>query len=328
MSSKLTLKPPQYGAKPTMRNTDARLQVELRHLKQIVAICRTGGFGGAARQLHIAQPTLSKSIALLEERLGVQLFDREAGYARPTGYGQLIAEHAEIMLKNAEVLQRDIEQAIESKAGKLRIGVGPITRLRPLPQVMDRVSVEYPRLQIETAQESADDLMESLQTKRYHLVFCYFGSASRYGEFMRTKIYENRLVAAVRPEHPVLRAAPLSDRQLLQHPNARLRLGGEDRRRLGAVNSEGRRNLDAFVSDDTDLIKRKPIGTDFIARGPQLIFEEAFENGTLVEVPRIRAPVYECWMLTTPAYWRLPVVKAIAAMAKARTPGRPRRNNS
>ena len=48
--------------------------MELRHLEQILEICRAGGFSGAARKLQISQPTLSKSIARLEAQLSLKLF--------------------------------------------------------------------------------------------------------------------------------------------------------------------------------------------------------------------------------------------------------------
>ena len=68
--------------------------MDLRHLEQIVAICRAGSFSGAAKALGIAQPTLSKSIGRLEAKLGIQLFERTNANARPTVYGQFVADHA------------------------------------------------------------------------------------------------------------------------------------------------------------------------------------------------------------------------------------------
>src|SRR6185312_13317620 len=78
--------------------------MELRHLEQIVAICRAGSFSGAAKQLGIAQPTLSKSIGRLEAKLGILLFERSNVNARPTIYGQFVADHAAALLQNVSTL--------------------------------------------------------------------------------------------------------------------------------------------------------------------------------------------------------------------------------
>jgi MFS family permease len=56
----------------------------------VVAICRAGSFSGAAHALGISQPTLSKSIARLESKLGIKLFERTNANARPTVYGQFV----------------------------------------------------------------------------------------------------------------------------------------------------------------------------------------------------------------------------------------------
>jgi len=84
--------------------------MELRHLEQILEICRAGGFSGAARRLEISQPTLSKSIARLETQLSVKLFERNGGAARPTAYGAFVAQRAEALLQGVAALSRDLEQ--------------------------------------------------------------------------------------------------------------------------------------------------------------------------------------------------------------------------
>jgi DNA-binding transcriptional LysR family regulator len=99
--------------------------MDLRHIEQIVAICRAGSFSGAARALGIAQPTLSKSIGRLETKLGIQLFERSNVNARPTVYGQFVADHALGLLQNVSTLGRELEQMAKGEAGLLRIGVGP-----------------------------------------------------------------------------------------------------------------------------------------------------------------------------------------------------------
>ena len=69
--------------------------MDLKHLEQIVAISRHGGFSGAARRLGMAQSTLSKNIARLEAKLGVELFARDGGAAQPTSYGRFLVARAE-----------------------------------------------------------------------------------------------------------------------------------------------------------------------------------------------------------------------------------------
>lgn len=61
--------------------------MELRALRQVLAITAAGSVNSAAAALGIAQPALSRQLAALERELGFRLFDRGPGGARPTAAG-------------------------------------------------------------------------------------------------------------------------------------------------------------------------------------------------------------------------------------------------
>jgi len=75
-----------------------------------------------------------------------------------------------------------------------------------------------------------------------------------------------------------------------------------------------KQHLEAFLSDDYDLIKRIALDTDLVARGPR--FANELQRGELAEVTLEADFQYECWMMTTVASWRSPITKAIAGFAK------------
>jgi DNA-binding transcriptional LysR family regulator len=55
------------------------MQFDLGGLEAFVAVLDCGGIGRAAQRLHKAQSAVSRQIRKLEEQLGVELFNREAG---------------------------------------------------------------------------------------------------------------------------------------------------------------------------------------------------------------------------------------------------------
>ncbi len=57
-------------------------------MEAFVRVVDTGSFSGAARQLHVGQPAVSKTIAQLEDRLGVRLLLRSTHGLTPTESGQ------------------------------------------------------------------------------------------------------------------------------------------------------------------------------------------------------------------------------------------------
>ncbi|MFC7341647.1 LysR family transcriptional regulator [Saccharopolyspora griseoalba] len=69
--------------------------MELRHIRAFLAVARRGSFTRAAEELLITQPALSRTVAQLEEVLGVELVDRSARRIGLTGPGQEFLPHAE-----------------------------------------------------------------------------------------------------------------------------------------------------------------------------------------------------------------------------------------
>ncbi len=70
----------------------------------MLALARHRNFARAADQLHLSQPTLSRSIARLEETLGVALFDRTREGVIPTEYGRVVIERGQDILRRGQEL--------------------------------------------------------------------------------------------------------------------------------------------------------------------------------------------------------------------------------
>ena len=291
--------------------------MELKQLEHLVAVCSAGSFSSAAKRLGISQPTLSKSIARLEKHFGLKLFDRTGGSARPTVYGHAAAEHAAILLAGVTRMREQLEELAGGETGSLRIGVGPATRIKLLPEVVRQVGSTFPEMQLEARYDDVQTLMRSLRMGSLDLVFCYFEAPDEQSDFIRVKICDDLRIAVVRPRHPVLRQAPLTPEMLLRYPLASVGAVPSFRKWLGAMSAKAARNLNAFVSDDYALVKSRPLESDFVAMGPRFVFEQELRDGTLVEL-KLRVEIaYECWMLTTEAKWRSPVVKKVAGFARA-----------
>jgi len=297
--------------------------MELRHLEQILEICRAGGFSGAARKLQISQPTLSKSIARLETQLSLKLFERTNGAARPTAYGAFVAQRAETLLQGVAALSRDLEQLARGEEGRIRIAVGPASRLKPLPELMRRVSARFPKLHVETIQETGPGVMKALQDGRVDIAFGYSEHAARYGELIRKKMFEDAIVLVARPDHPALALRDAGPRELLTYPFAQPSVLPGVAQWAGEMSREEAENLKAFISDDYSLIVQRVLDTDAIAMGASFLFEEHIRTGRLAMLSSTLDVPYACWMLTTAERWRSPLIKAMAELSKAAVTERP-----
>lgn len=297
--------------------------MELRHLEQILEICRAGGFSGAARKLQISQPTLSKSIARLEAQLSLKLFERTNGAARPTAYGAFVAQRAETLLQGVAALSRDLEQLARGEEGRIRIAVGPASRLKPLPELLRRIAVRFPKLHVETIQETGPGVMKALHDGRVDIAFGYSEHAARYGELIRKKMFEDAVIFVARPGHPVLELADAGPRELLRWPLALPNVLPGVAQWAGEMDREESENLKAFISDDYSLIIERALQTDAIAMGASFLFEEQLREGRLAVVSSTLDVPYACWMLTTAERWRSPLIKAMAELSKAAVTEKP-----
>ena len=90
------------------------MKLDERHLIQLAAVINAGGVTEGAELLGMTQPAVSRTLALLEKRLGEPLFVKGRRPLRPTPFGRALADHGQAMLEPGAFLRqgpRDIAEA-------------------------------------------------------------------------------------------------------------------------------------------------------------------------------------------------------------------------
>lgn len=87
------------------------MNVELRHLRALAAIGDEGTLTDAARVLHLTQPALSRTLAQLEQRLGVRLVERTTRSLSLTAPGKRLWENAHRILRDLDDVLTDVTEA-------------------------------------------------------------------------------------------------------------------------------------------------------------------------------------------------------------------------
>ncbi|CAD7286792.1 HTH-type transcriptional regulator HdfR [Campylobacter majalis] len=96
--------------------------MSLRHMQIAVTIAELKSFTKAAEKLGVSQPSLSKSVSLLESELGALLFDRKNGLSL-TYAGEIYILKAKNLLRLNSELNSEIRNLLSLKNGKISIGV-------------------------------------------------------------------------------------------------------------------------------------------------------------------------------------------------------------
>jgi DNA-binding transcriptional LysR family regulator len=131
-----------------------------------LSVATHGSIGRAAEALNTSQPTLSRMIKRLEQRLRVPLFDRFASGVTLTVYGEALLPFASRIDTEAAHAVKEIDRLRSGAAGVLRLGSAPSVGTTFLPKVFERMIREKPGLKIEVTEGVAEALGPALLNRR------------------------------------------------------------------------------------------------------------------------------------------------------------------
>ncbi|WP_028605346.1 LysR family transcriptional regulator [Ottowia thiooxydans] len=97
--------------------------MDLKQLEHFVAVVERGSISRAAAALHLAQPSVSKQMTLLEKSLGQRLLERTGRGVTPTEAGRALLGHARTMLNAAAQARLEITDMCEEPTGKVVVGL-------------------------------------------------------------------------------------------------------------------------------------------------------------------------------------------------------------
>jgi DNA-binding transcriptional LysR family regulator len=131
-------------------------------MEAFVRVIETGSFSSAARQLNVGQPSVSKMIAQLEDRLGVRLLLRSTHGLTPTEAGISFFERAKRSLEEAEEADLAARGAAAALSGRLRIcAATTFARLHVIPRLPGFLA-QHPKLEVAVVLDDRNiDLVEA-----------------------------------------------------------------------------------------------------------------------------------------------------------------------
>jgi DNA-binding transcriptional LysR family regulator len=121
-------------------------RIKLHDLRIFMAVVRAGSMGKAARQLNVAQPNISSSVANLERSLGVRLLDRRRQGVEATDYGRALLDCGVAIFDDLRQGLSKIKFLADPAAGEVRIGTTAFLAASFVSAIIDRFSKRYPRV--------------------------------------------------------------------------------------------------------------------------------------------------------------------------------------
>lgn len=134
-------------------------------VETFLAICRTGSFTQAARELQITQPAVSQHVRILERHYGCALFAHEGRSVRLTPEGMLLHRSLATMSADARRLRRSVS-SLDGQSEPLRFGATRTVAEHVMPRVLPSWGLSHPDRRLSMRVGNTQDLLGLIERER------------------------------------------------------------------------------------------------------------------------------------------------------------------
>ena len=154
-----------------------------RSAKYAYRVYEEKSFSAAAKSLFISQPSLSATVAHLEQELGFKIFDRSTSPLTLTAEGKIYIEALEEIRESEERMHRRINQLSNLSWGSLAVGGSSFIAYHLFPKICGEFYRRYPNIQVHVDMGnvgSASNLYDKLEQQSLELLLTYDYDAKQH----------------------------------------------------------------------------------------------------------------------------------------------------
>jgi DNA-binding transcriptional LysR family regulator len=189
--------------------------MDARQLGYFLAVVDHGGFGRAAEQIRIAQPSLSQAIATLERELGVPLFHRVGRGVVLSEAGRELVEPARQVLRDLDVARAAVQSVKGLQTGRLDLVTMPSPGIEPLTAMMRRFADEHPGIEFHVdGAFTADEVVASVRTGVAEIGLLGSAGDVRTAELLVVPLEDQPLILISPPDHGLPEGETVRDTDL------------------------------------------------------------------------------------------------------------------
>ncbi len=191
--------------------------MDIPNLQAFVTVAETASFSGAATQLHLTQPAVSKRVATLEGTLGTALFDRIGRNVSLTEAGRALLPRARQILETLEDSRRAIANLSGRVEGELRIGTSHHVGLHRLPPTLRAYHGRYPQVRLDVHFMDSEAACRAVEHGILELAVVTLPPQAN-DVLALSPIWEDTLGVVTSPDHPLARRGHLTTSDLARYP--------------------------------------------------------------------------------------------------------------
>jgi DNA-binding transcriptional LysR family regulator len=174
-----------------------------RQLEHFLAIYETGGLRQAASRFGVTQPTLTRSLKILENAFSTSLFERHANGVTPTEAAHILRRYAQHITNSARYAKMEIDAIQTGQSGELFIGCGIVWSSTIMPTLLAQLHREFPLLSITMETGIVEQLMPRLLNGALDLVMSKMPAVPLPKGFSSIELSRNKMLVLARRNHPL-----------------------------------------------------------------------------------------------------------------------------
>lgn len=244
--------------------------MKLQQLRYIWEVARHDlNVSATAQSLYTSQPGISKQIRLLEDELGVEIFNRSGKHlTRVTPAGEAILRIAGDILRKVDAIKQVSQEFSDDRRGSLSIATTHTQARYALPSVVDGFMRRYPDVSLHMQQGTPMQIAEMASDGTVDFAIAT-EALELFGNLVMLPCYRwNRCVVVPR-EHPLAQVAKLTLEDIAKYPIVTYVFGFTGRSKLDeAFSRKGLTPRVVFTAADADVIKtyvRLGLGVGIVA---------------------------------------------------------------
>jgi DNA-binding transcriptional LysR family regulator len=179
--------------------------LDLGRLRYFVAVAEHRSFSRAADELLIAQPAVSRQVAMLESELGVRLLDRSTHEVKLTAAGEALFERGTVLLRDADELWAATRKFGQGASARVTVGYSTSLGYETAPLLVRAVLEAVPDLTLEAVVMSSVELGDAVVRRTIDLALMRCPVAN--AELSATVVRRERIGVLVRAGHPLAGSA-------------------------------------------------------------------------------------------------------------------------
>lgn len=179
--------------------------MQINQLRYVLKIAEKKSFSAAAKELYIAQPSLSQQISKLEKELGIPLFIRHSKSVSLTDAGERFIKSAERIINSTDQLSELMHRYSCLKDGTMRVGMLWVAGYLKLPLLLTNYRKINPGISFDLTIDGSESLLNALLSKSLNVIFIIGQEEllKKNEELYYQQILDDYYVAVLHKNHPL-----------------------------------------------------------------------------------------------------------------------------